>query len=51
MNFGAMKDYKLKLRNFSTSVVYSIRASVTVTEAPVSAVNTEATEDEETQDF
>jgi hypothetical protein len=35
----------------STSVVHSVRASVTVTEAPASAANTEATEDEETEDF
>jgi hypothetical protein len=36
---------------FITSVVHSVRASVTVTEAPASAANTEVTEDEETEDF
>ncbi len=35
----------------STSVVHSVRPSVTVIESPASAANTETTEDEGTEDF
>ena len=39
------------LERYLGSTVHSVRASVTVTEAPASVANTEATEDEQTEDF